>query len=175
MPRRFEVEPAPALLAGALVLGLGIQVALPQPSPLADVAPAGASRSPLSAGRDPSRGVEARLAIAPAYPAILDRPLFSPGRSQASAVVGDVAPPGALALLGVASDGGRASATLVAPGGAPRSLRLGEAIQGWRLSGVGRDHALLSRGLAVQVLKVGAPPQTPPSPAAATPTGVAPL
>ena len=85
-----------------------------------------------------------------------------------------MAPVGALALLGVASDGGRASATLAAAGGAPRSLRLGEAIEGWRLSGAGRDHALLSRGGVVQVLKVGAPPQASVSAAVAAP-GRAPL
>ncbi len=157
MPRRVELDPTPALLAGALVLGLVIQLALPQASPLADLSPdVGDGRAAV---RLAAKGAEPRLAVAPTYPAILGRPLFTPSRSGSTAVAADVAPLGALALLGVASDGGRASATLTTAGGSPRSLRLGEALQGWRLSGVGRDHAILSRGGVVQVLKVGAPPQ----------------
>ena len=170
MPRRLELDPTPALLAGALVLGLVIQLALPQASPLADLSSVG--RSARAVGL-PTHGTGFRVAAAPSYLAILNRPLFSPSRSGAAAVA-DVAPVGALALLGVASDGGRASATLSTVGGAPRSLRLGEAIEGWRLSEVGRYHAILSRGGVVQVLKVGAPPQASVS-AAVTAPGGAPL
>ena len=158
MPRRVELDPTPALLVGALVLSLVIQFALPQASPFADLSPeAGSGRAAVRLG---ANGGEPRLALEPSYPAILDRPLFTPSRSG-SAAAADIAPPGALMLLGVASDGGRASATLTTAGGALQSLRLGEAFQGWRLSGVGRDHAILSRGGVVQVLRVGAPPQGP--------------
>ena len=177
MLRRIDLDSTPMLLAGALVLGLVIQLALPQASPLADVAP-GSIRPLIDAGSRPLGDMQVRPAVAPAFTAILDRPLFSPSRSGTAAVAGDIAPLGALALLGVASDGGRASATLVAPGGPPRSLRLGETIQGWRLSGVGRDHALLSRGGLVQVIEVGAPAQAPvgaPATPAAAPSGAAPL
>ena len=174
MQRRAELDPTPALLAGALVLGLVIQLALPQASPLADPSPAGPVVRPRAPVGSRQPGAGSRVLAAPRYPAILDRSLFSPSRSGAAAVAADVAPVGALALLGVASDGGRASATLAAAGGAPRSLRLGEAIEGWRLSEVGRDHAILSRGGVVQVLKVGAPPQASVS-AAVTAPGGAPL
>ena len=166
------------LLAGALALGLAIQLALPQASPLAEVAPGGSIRASPMTGRGLPGGEQVHPSSAPAYPAILDRPLFSPGRSETAAAAGDIAPLGALALLGVASDGGRASATLAVAGGPPGSLRLGETIQGWRLSGVERDHAILSRGGVVQVLKVGAPAQAPvsaPATPAAAPAAAAPL
>ena len=171
MPRRVELDLTPALLAGALVLGLVIQLALPEASPLAAMSPAGSGGRPADAVRRAAKEAGPRPAAAPSYPAILDRPLFSPSRSGAVAIAGDVAPLGALALLGVASDGGRASATLASAGAPPRSLRLGEAIQGWRLSGVGRDHAILSRGGVVQVLKVGAPAHAAISAPLAVPVG----
>ncbi len=173
MPRRVELDPTTALLAGALVLGLVIQLALPQVSPLADLSPATSGGRQARAVRLQTDGAGPRIVAAPGYPAILNRPLFSPSRSGTATVAADVAPVGALALLGVASDGGRASATFAAVGGAPRSLRLGEAMQGWRLSGVGRDHAILSRGEVLQVLKVGEPPQASISAPVAAPVGAA--
>ncbi len=161
MPRRIELDPTPALLVGVLVLGLVIQLALPPAAPLTELSPARSPAGSAGAVRLTAMGAGYGAATSPAYAAILGRPLFSPTRSGATAALADAAPVGALALLGVASDGGRASATLSLAGAAPRSLRLGEAIAGWRLSGVGRDHAILSGDGRVQVLTVGAPPQAP--------------
>jgi hypothetical protein len=157
MPR-IEIEPLPAALAGALALGLGVQLILPQPSPLPDVAsPARtASRLHLPA----TSASPAPLAVVD--PAVLERPLFSPTRSGSEAA--GAAAEGTFTLLGVASDGrGAGTATLSDAGQPARSLRLGESLDGWRLTEVGRALAVLSRDGRSQTLHVGQAPARAPA------------
>ena len=164
-PLHFKVEPTAAALVGLLALGLLVQLT-PQASPgLSDTSLVGVQDHPaLSSIRIRTD----RGPIAPVYSEILDRPLFSSQRSGTE--FSDTAPVGALALVGVASGSGRASATIFPPGGPAQSLRIGDVVQGWRLRGVGRDRVVLSHGSALQVLRIGATALT----SASAAVGVAP-
>ncbi|WP_174300546.1 hypothetical protein [Caulobacter sp. S45] len=150
--RSAEFDPTPVLLAAALAIGVAVQVLLPgAPSSTT-------SLHPLRLGR---AGRIMPAPALPAYPAIAARPLFTPGRAAQASVTPDVAPAGSFSLLGAASSGRGASAVLRSQDAGVHVVGLGESLLGWRLVAVTHDGAVVSRGGATQLLRVGAPPLQP--------------
>lgn len=159
--RLTEIDAAPALLSAALALGLLVQALAPPPP----AAPATAVLASPHRGRARPPAV-AEPATIPPYAVILARPLFSPSRSASGAAAPDAAPAGTFALVGLATEGSAASAAIRTPSGLVHSLRLGEALEGWKLVAVGADRAVLRQGDAVQSIRLGAPPKGQTAPAA---------
>ena len=149
-----RLDPVPVLLAGALMLGLGVQAILPPPAP-SGVSTAHPWVERASAVRAAS--VAPAPPPIPAYPATSDRPLFVSSRSAVMNGTAQGAASGALSLLGVAASGARAAAVLRDSAGQVRAVSLGDAVDGWRLAAVGAEGAVLRRGEVVQTLRVGAP------------------
>lgn len=137
----------PAALAAALLLGLGVQLALP--------APQGAGPLPPAPHRPPA------LAAPPApldtFAAVTARPVFSPDRTAAGEAGAGVAREGQLVLVGVGSGPGGGSATLQTPGSGLQTVAIGQAVQGWRLLLTSADAAVLERDGVRQVLRLGVP------------------
>jgi hypothetical protein len=114
-----------------LILTLLLQLALPPETPL--------PTDPMLAPRH-MRPVKATPV--PEYPAILSAPIFAPDRAPAAT---EGAGPEALTLAGLAVGKGVGVAIVRAQGAAPQSVRLGESVMGWRLTGVDPKHAAFER------------------------------
>ena len=153
------------LLGTALVVGVVVQLLIPDSMPAAPTAPRIMR----------SRAIAVlQAAQTPAYPEILSHPLFSAERSAAS---GASATGGPLSLVGLASAGGRASVVLRASDGSDHVLGAGETLMGWRLAAIGSTSAELQRGAETQVLHVGQGPVSAPAvivPVTASEAAVAP-
>ena len=95
----------------------------------------------------------------PEFPAILRAPIFAPDRHPGLADQGSIAAAGSLgtyAALGAASGHGVGAAVLSGPGGAVKTLRLGDEIEGWRLVAVNATKLTFERKGARHELVVGA-------------------
>ena len=145
--RSADAARTPLLLAGALALGLAVQVLLPAPPLPAD------ALQPLRPALAPPRFAGLAQGF-PAYAAIAERPLFTPRRSAARGADADVAPEAALSLLGVAAGGGRAAAVIRASG-ATYVAGAGEAVLGWRVVAIGSESAVVSRNGVSRTLRIG--------------------
>ena len=165
-PPRHSPEFTPALAAVALTMLIALQLILTSRTEL-----------PASIGLAPRRARAAVVAPIPAYPALLAGGVFSPDRAGAggigavsSASIDDCS------AVGVISVGHTALALIKSPGAAPRAVRRGETVCGWRLSQI--ESTRLDFALAGQRrhLDVGAAPlsssRATPAPGAQTPTGV---
>jgi len=103
-----------------------------------------------------------RLVVVPSlpdYPSILASPVFAPDRKPGAAELAE-AGGGALssyAALGTAAGGGAASGVVAGPGGRPKTIRVGDDLEGWRLESVSRTSLTFVRNGAHHQLVVGAP------------------
>jgi hypothetical protein len=134
---------------GALVLALGLQIILPY----REAAP----ETDGLAIRHPRPIVIPPL---PESPAILQAPIFAPDRRPGEAGALTSAGGGSLAgyaALGAASGHGVGTAVISGPGGAVKTLRLGDQIDGWRLAIVSASRLTFERKGAHHVLVVGEP------------------
>lgn len=153
------------LACAALVALLALQLALPQ----------GSSLPTPTAGLAARRLQLARPPFTPQSPAILRAPLFAPDRLPGQARM--AAPADAAgsdtmlgySALGVAMGHGAAAGVVSAPGGKVTTLKIGDAVEGWRLVGLDRTRLSFARNGVRRDLVVGAPAETtaPPTPAAA--------
>ena len=114
-----------------MILTLLLQLALPPETQL--------PTDPMLAPRH-TRPVKATPI--PEYPAILSAPIFAPDRAPAAA---EGAGASALSLAGLGLGKGFGVAIVRAEGGAPQSVRLGESVDGWRLTAVDPKHAIFER------------------------------
>jgi len=140
---------------------LGLQFLLPYSGP--------PSESDTLAVRRPRL---ATLLPLPEYPAILRSPVIAPDRRPGQA---GLPSPGGGALegwaaLGAAAGGGAATGVVSGPGGAVKTLRQGETLEGWRLATVDRMKLTFERNGARHVLDIGAPAEVLARAAAAPPT-----
>ncbi|THD60625.1 hypothetical protein [Phenylobacterium sp.] len=154
MPPRDEIDPAPLWIGGLLILGLVLQLAWPAPAPASRAARPAALPAPLASSVLPLD-----------YPQILVRPLFAPARGltaaqgqTASAALSDYT------LVGVEQVGNRSEAVFRSAAGDVLSVRLGEALLGWRLAAVEPGGAVLQQGDVTRTIRVAS--------SAAPPTGV---
>jgi hypothetical protein len=150
-PARGSREFTPAIAAGALILLLALQAAMPSRTDL-----------PADSGLAPRH---ARPVVAPAiptYPALARRDVFSPNGGGAVAGQGDAAaaPLDQRQVVGVLITGHRASALIKAPGAMARLFTVGQTIDGWRLADIRSDAVVFQRGAAQRRLVVGAPAQS---------------
>lgn len=113
--------------------------------------------------RAPRRGRPIVIPFPPEYPAILASPVFAPDRRPGPRLfvgAGEAAAAPPLigyAALGVVTGRGVASVVMSGPGGAIKTLRGGESLNGWRLSAVDSHRVTFIRGGARESLIVGAP------------------
>lgn len=145
---------------------LGIQLMLPPAAP--------PSEPP---GLAPRRQRPVMVPPVQEYAAILASPIFAPDRLPGPAGGGSDGGGGSLAgyaAIGAVSGRAVASAVVTAPGGGIKTLRLGDEVDGWRLSGVDRTHVYFERNGVRHVLVVGAPPEAAPPQAAPADTPDAP-
>jgi hypothetical protein len=128
---------------------LGVQLMLPAAAPPAE-----------PPGLAPRR--ERPTVVPPVleYAAVLASPIFAPDRRPGASTAGSERSGGSLAgyaALGGVAGRGVASAVVSAPGGAIKSLRAGEDIDGWRLVGVDRTRLYFTRNGVRRALVIGAP------------------
>jgi general secretion pathway protein N len=147
------------LACGALTVMLIVQLVLPPSSPPAQ-----------SPGLAPRRQRPIVVPLVPEYAAILASPIFAPDRRPGAS--GDTSSGAAGSLGGYAAVGAvtsRAGGTVViaAPGGAIKTVRRGEEVDGWRLTGVDATHVYFEHNGVRHALVIGAPPEA----AAAQPGG----
>ncbi|MDD3447123.1 MAG: hypothetical protein PHS60_17095 [Zavarzinia sp.] len=93
-----------------------------------------------------------------AYPAILERPLFSPDRRPAPAG-GPAAEAAAFTLIGVGTAGDAATALLRAPDGQALRILPGQSVEGWQVISIEPNAVTLGHGDRRIVLEV--PKETP--------------
>lgn len=146
------VENAPlpaAAMVAALLLSLGVQMALPVETPIAEV--------PVAPVRHdaPYRPVVAGKVSADAV--ILGNPLFTPSRQSSTGR--PMAEIDQLVLAGTARSNSAGTATMRLTDGTLISLNQGQRIGQWRLAGVGRDHALFRNGSDKRIVRIGDPPR----------------
>jgi hypothetical protein len=146
---RDEIDPAPLWIGLLLMAGLAVQLAWPAPAPADRAARHVAPAAPPPAAAPPLD-----------YPQILARPLFTPARGAASdAAIGQTAS-AALSdytLVGVAHVGSRSEAVFRGASGEVVSLRLGEALLGWRLADVEPGGIVLQQGDVARTIRVASP------------------
>ncbi len=114
---------------------------LPEPSPVAARRPRILAVAPL-----------------PEYAAILQSPIFTPDRKPGEDAG---AAPGASVLdgytaLGIATGRGFATAVIKGPGDAAKTVRRGEAVEGWTLVGLDSSKLTFERAGARRTLPIGA-------------------
>ncbi len=132
---RDEIDPLTFSIWALLVVTFVAQLAWPTPAPS------------LSSGRPATPLPPAPQGEAtPNFPGILARPLFNPARGAAGASEAASTQLSDYTLVGVASVGGRGLAVFKGPGGAVATLRVGQALLGWRVSRVGADGVTLAQG-----------------------------
>jgi hypothetical protein len=93
----------------------------------------------------------------------LSAPIFTPDRRPGvveAGIAAAVNPLDGYAVLGVAVGGSAATALVSTPGGAPRTVRPGETLEGWRLVSVERSKVTFDRDGARHSLVVGAPAES---------------
>jgi hypothetical protein len=133
----------------ALVAALGLQLVLPYRVP-----------APEANSLAVRRAKPFVIPLLPEFPAILRAPIFAPDRRPGLADQGASAAAGSLgtyAALGAASGHGVGAAVVSGPGGAVKTLRLGDEIEGWRLVAVTATKLTFERKGARHELLIGAP------------------
>lgn len=129
---------------------LGVQLMLPPAAPPAD--PPG-----LAARR------QRPVMVPPVaeYAAILASPIFAPDRRPGASGDGSVGGGGGslagYTAIGAVAGGGVATAVVAVPGGAIKTLRRGDEVDGWRLVGVDRTQVYFERDGVRHALVIGAP------------------
>jgi hypothetical protein len=108
------------------------------------------------------------------YPAILTAPVFAPDRKPGDARIAAAGGGGGGALdgyaaLGAATSAGGAAAVVSGPGGAVKTLRRGETVEGWRLVALDASKLTFERNGQRRVLPIGAPAASVAGQANATP------
>ena len=95
----------------------------------------------------------------PEYPAILRAPIFAPDRKPGpAAATGPAASSlGGYAVLGAVVGRSLASVVISGPGVAPKTLRRGDMLDGWRLVAVDTTKATFERSGLRHELIIGAP------------------
>jgi hypothetical protein len=142
----------PILACAALLLLLGLQAMM-----RFDDTPR------LIGGLAPRRPRPVVAPTVPIYPDILRVPIFTPDRRPGDNDAGGSAATSALdgyAALGAVVGGSVATAVLSAPGGAARSLKPGDVLEGWRLILVERTKVTFDRDGVRHSLTVGAPAES---------------
>lgn len=149
----------PLAAAGAGLVALVAQFALPVATPLPEVPP---SR--------PRAVAVARVPVAPVAPdpVVAARTLFAPTRSLAGegaaaaaagaagvAVAAPIDPFAGATLQGIARARGYAAASVRGLDGRARLMRVGERLGGWRLAAIAGNGALFTRGREARRLAVG--------------------
>lgn len=139
------------LACAVLTLALGLQAVVRYD----DEPPAG--------GLAPRHTRPVTIPSVPEYPAILSVPIFTPDRRPGVVEAGLPSTVEALdgyAVLGAAVGGSVATALISSPGGAPRTLRPGETLEGWSVVSVERTKVTFERNGARHSLIVGAPAES---------------
>ncbi len=143
---------APLLACGALVLIAGLQLVLP-----------GGDLPGPSAGLAARRQRPVVVSPVPEYAAILASPIFTPDRHPGASGGPSDTGSGTLAnyaALGVATGRSIATGVVSAPGGAVKTVRRGDEMDGWRLVAVDRTRLIFERNGARHALVVGAPAES---------------
>ena len=128
------------------MVAMAVQLAWPGPKPSGRAARPPAPPTPVVAS-----------AVAPDYPQILSRPLFTPSRGAAGAGLASQAASTVLSdytLAGVTHVGGRGEAVMRGPGGEVVSLRPGDTLLGWQVAAVERGGIVLQQGDIRRVIAV---------------------
>ena len=132
-----------------LIAGLAVQLAWPAPQ----------STDPAAAARRAAPPAPPPSAVLPLdYPQVLARPIFTPTRGAAADAGGDSASASLsdYTLSGVARVGGGSLAVFRGAAGDVKSLRLGQALVGWRLVAVKPDSVVLQQGEVTREVRVAA-------------------
>lgn len=150
----------PMVLACVMLAGLAVfQIVMPTedlPAPDSDLAP-----------RRPAPSVQA---VAPDYPEIDARPLFSPDRRPAPEAGGDQGE-AELTIVGIGTAEGAATALLRVGEGGSRRIRPGDEIEGWHVDAIEPDRVVLSRDGETRVLTLASRHAATPATPAAAPSG----
>jgi hypothetical protein len=139
------------LACGALTLMLIVQLVLPPSAP--------PSQPP---GLAPRRQRPVLVPLVPEYAAILAAPIFAPDRRPGAS--GDASPSAAGSLGGYAAVGAVASradgtAVIIVPGGGIKTVRRGDEVDGWRLTGLDKTRVYFEHNGVRHALVIGAPPE----------------
>ncbi len=100
------------------------------------------------------------IPLLPEYSAILKAPLFAPDRKPGETGVSANGAAGTLtsyAALGAATGRGIATAIVSGPGNAVKTLKIGDEVDGWRLSRVTTTKLTFERNGVEHVLVIGEP------------------
>ena len=141
------------MLCAVLAAGLVLQFILPQ-----------TSDHVIGAALRPAAVVERPVAVTPDYPAILSRPLFTPGRTPSGSGADGTSANAQLSdfsVVGTAVDHSFAAAFVRGPGGGVRTLRRGDSLLGWTVAEVRRDALVLEVEGRKRELPVAAQAQPP--------------
>jgi hypothetical protein len=133
-----------------LALALGVQLILPYSDVQVDVG-----------GLAPRRPRLVTAPLLPEYPAILRVPLFTPDRHPGDIGAGPASASDTLAgyaVLGAAVSRSAATAVVSAPGVAPKTVKAGDLLEGWRVVSVGRSRVTFERKGERRDLAVGVVP-----------------
>jgi len=136
-----------------LALALGAQLVLPYTDVQVDVG-----------GLAPRRPRLVTVPLLPEYPTILRIPLFTPDRHPGEIGAGATSASDTLAgyaVLGAAVSRSAATAVVSAPGVAPKTVKPGDLLEGWRVVSVSRSRVTFERKGERRDLAVGAQPQAP--------------
>jgi hypothetical protein len=156
LPRRAEPAFRPFALALLLLALLLLQLLLPQEASFPEVG-----------ARVPRQLAAVEVQPLPAYAAILQRPLFVPGRrmeadsAPEAAAIAVTASIARHAVVGVVRGNGGARAFLKMPDGNTRTLRPGDSLDGWQLAAITPAGALFrkeSESITLPVQPSNAPP-----------------
>lgn len=136
-PTRANHALAPALCATALALGILLQLALTVDVEMSDESASG--------GRTRAEMPPITGQFAP--PILLERPVFSPGRTAKNATDQAIhAPLGGATVAGTVSVKGRSHAVIQRPDGVIVRLAVGGRYAGWRLRSLSSTGAIFDQG-----------------------------
>jgi general secretion pathway protein N len=130
---------------------LGVQLVLPPSAPPAQ-----------PAGLAPRRQRPIVVPPVPEYAAILAAPIFAPDRRPGAPEGASSNAGGSLAgyaAVGAVSSGTGATAVITAPGGGLKTVRRGDEVDGWRLTGVDKTRVYFEHNGVRHALVIGAPPE----------------
>ena len=163
LPRRAEPAFRPFVLALLLLALLLLQLLLPQAADMPEVG-----------NRVPRQLPPVQAGPLPAYAAIVQRPLFVPGRrmeadeAQTLADITVAASVARYAIVGVLRGKGGARAFVKMPDGKIRTIRPGDQLDGWRLAAITAEGALFRKegeSITLPVQPSNAPPMAASLPA----------
>jgi general secretion pathway protein N len=138
---------------------LGVQLVLPPSAP--------PSQPP---GLAPRRQRPILVPPVPEYAAILAAPIFAPDRRPGASGDSPSSSGGSLAgyaAVGAVTSRADATAVITAPGGGIRTVRRGDEVEGWQMSGADKTRVYFERRGVRHALVIGEPPEA----AAAQPGG----